>query len=191
MMMHRSTMDTVRQWPQANVAIDISHEGLLVLDIGACHGGSDAFDELIAKLGPLAHTVECSTGGAGFHLCFNAPPGDPIASGKLAAGIDIMVRGGYVIVPPCNHVTSGSHTGREGRSSVDLDVAGAIRRYGATPKTIRAAFRNEEGERHILPDNSLNEPVASHDWVVDRPSTIIFQAVIYLRLHDPREGGAR
>ena len=44
-----------KQYPQANVAI-ATGGGLAVIDIDPRHGGDDAFDELVARMGRLPDT---------------------------------------------------------------------------------------------------------------------------------------
>jgi hypothetical protein len=106
-------VDRVRHWwwskPDANVAISCT--GLVVLDIDPRHGGDESLIALEQQHDVLPGTWMVRTGGGGTHFYFAAPDRIDVknSSGKLAAGIDIRTRGGYVLAPPSRHVCGGCY----------------------------------------------------------------------------------
>jgi hypothetical protein len=105
---------TIREWwrryPDANVGIATGGR-LAVIDIDPKSGGTDGFDELVAKHGRIPDTIECLTGGGGRHLYVEVPAGRTIANSAsvLAPGVDVRGEGGYVVAPPSDHVSRGRY----------------------------------------------------------------------------------
>ena len=90
------------QWPDMNIGIVTGKiSNLVVIDIDPRHGGSD--EQFKAILTP-----HCRTGGGGWHYYFSYTDGVKNKAG-LWNGIDIRGDGGYVIVPPSLHESSGRY----------------------------------------------------------------------------------
>lgn len=101
----------VRHWahkyPDCNVAVATGEDsGILVVDVDFKSGGAKSYAELQAKFPFPHHPVMCKTGN-GFHLYFRYMQGIGNKVG-LMEGIDVRSDGGYVLVPPSNHI-SGNH----------------------------------------------------------------------------------
>jgi hypothetical protein len=64
-----------RIWPRHpwNIGIACGPSGILVLDIDPRHGGDETLVDLIARHGPLPHTVEVITGSGGRHIYLTQP----------------------------------------------------------------------------------------------------------------------
>lgn len=92
-----------RRWPSALPAIDLAKADLIVVDCDRHHPQADgvvAFQALCNEFGSLpesAPVVRTSSGG--LHFFFKRPKDAEIKNwvGKLAAGVDIKTRGGFVI----------------------------------------------------------------------------------------------
>jgi hypothetical protein len=98
------------QVPDLNLAIatgDLS--GIFVLDIDPRHGGDVSLELLEEEFGRLPDTVEVHTGGGGRHLYFKTEPGLGSSTGRAGPGLDIKANGGYVLVPPSNHISGGRY----------------------------------------------------------------------------------
>src|SRR5438093_654687 len=98
----------IREWwsrfPSANIATPTG-DWCDVLDIDPRNGGDTTLLELERQHGPLPDTATVITGGGGRHIYFSATR---VALGKTAGrGIDIKTAGGYVLLPPSNHVSGG------------------------------------------------------------------------------------
>lgn len=106
---HSATRDpeAVRGWPPGcNAGIGCRANNLVVLDIDLrpSVAGKHTLMLLCHEAGsPLPITLAVSTPSGGRHLYFRAPHTRWIASGRLAAGIDVrgpgMRSGGYVVGP--------------------------------------------------------------------------------------------
>jgi putative DNA primase/helicase len=102
----------IRAWwtmyPNANLGRPTGKKhGVVVLDVDPRHGGLESLAELEAKYGSL-DTLSIITGSGGTHYHF-LPPETLLKSldGTIAPGLDTKAEGGYVILPPSNHL-SGS-----------------------------------------------------------------------------------
>lgn len=101
---------TLTRWfthyPQANLAV---RTGITctVLDVDRAAGGRETLDRLERRHGDLPEAPTVLTGGGGAHYYFAAVPGLGNSSGKIGPGLDIRGEGGYVLVPPSNHVSGG------------------------------------------------------------------------------------
>ncbi len=96
-------------WPEANIGGATGFEsGLVVLDIDPRHGGD------ISNLpGNLPDTIQCLTGGNGFHFYFKHP-GRAVQNvtnlfPDTCPGCDIRGDGGFVVLPPSNHHSGGTY----------------------------------------------------------------------------------
>ena len=99
-----------REWPDANIGLDVHRSGLVVVDLDPAKGGIAAWEAVCADhtLPPYA-TLRSQTGSGGMHLVYRAPLGLTVhnSSQKLGPGIDVRGRGGYIVLPPSVHPTTG------------------------------------------------------------------------------------
>ncbi|MFI5721133.1 bifunctional DNA primase/polymerase [Nocardia sp. NPDC051750] len=97
----------VRRWPAGcNPGIGCRANGLVILDIDrrCAVDGATTLSALCSAAGEtLPATLTVGTPSGGTHLYFRAPAGRWIASGRLAAGVDVRGpgrrTGGYVLGP--------------------------------------------------------------------------------------------
>jgi putative DNA primase/helicase len=109
-----------RMWPEANIGLDCGGAGLVVIDLDV-KGEADglaAWGELRTRLGFDDRTLTSSTPSGGRHLFFRRPADDRgtqirNSAGKLGPGIDVRVRGGYVVLPP-SAMAEGDYAWEEG-----------------------------------------------------------------------------
>jgi len=94
-----------RRWPSALIGAPVP-DSMLVLDIDPRHGGTLIALEAVVGLLPATLTVWSGRGDGGRHLYFRRPPGH-LTSTVLPAGIDLKAAGGYCILPPSRHPSSG------------------------------------------------------------------------------------
>lgn len=101
---------TIAEWqrrnPGCNWGIATGHDGLVVVDIDPRHGGHLSWVALIEKHGYPA-TLMVRTGSGGTHLYYRVPEGKDMLSNstnRIAKGIDIRGKSGYVVAPPSNHL---------------------------------------------------------------------------------------
>jgi P4 family phage/plasmid primase-like protien len=103
--------------PEANVAVDCGGAGLVVIDLDLKAGtdGLEVWGDLKARLGFDDRTLTSRTPSGGRHLFFLCPTGVEIrnSTGKLGAGIDVRVRGGYAVLPPSS-TGEGDYAWEEG-----------------------------------------------------------------------------
>src|SRR5680860_1107575 len=93
------------KWPESNVGIVTgSISGICVLDVD----GEEGMTNLInADLEP-PETLTSRTGGGGWHFIYRLPEGGiRNSAGKIAEKVDIRGEGGYIVVPPSNHISGG------------------------------------------------------------------------------------
>jgi hypothetical protein len=101
-----------KQWTNANIGIVTGEiSGFFALDIDPDKGGSDSLVELTNSYGQLPDTLSQTTGGNGKHYLF-AQIGTEIKGSisKVGCGIDIRGDGGYILVPPSNHISGGTYS---------------------------------------------------------------------------------
>src|SRR5680860_1538417 len=81
-----------------------SISGICVLDVD----GEEGMTNLInADLEP-PETLTSRTGGGGWHFIYRLPEGGiRNSAGKIAEKVDIRGEGGYIVVPPSNHISGG------------------------------------------------------------------------------------
>jgi Bifunctional DNA primase/polymerase, N-terminal/AAA domain/Primase C terminal 1 (PriCT-1) len=109
-----ATRDTViiQKWwtrfPEANIAIPTGARRA-VLDVDPDKGGRTSLAALEAKYGLLPVTATTVTGGGGEHRHYAPVSGLRNSVGVIAPGLDIRAEGGYVLVPPSNHVSGGEY----------------------------------------------------------------------------------
>jgi putative DNA primase/helicase len=107
-------IDLIRQWwslwPDANIGIATgATSGIIVID-GDGEEGKRSIKELIQEHGELPQTAMQKTGSGGLHILFKHP-GWFVQNSvkKLAPGIDVRGDGGYIVVPPSNHVSGHNY----------------------------------------------------------------------------------
>ena len=127
--MQDATLDPARvkawwkQWPMANVAINLGASGMMVLDLDPGH----RIEELEASVGPLPETqMWATTPRGGEHLFYALDEGEtvPPSVAKLAAHVDVRSFNSYVLVWP----------------SRTLDGA---YQWECDPATVKPAFRSD------------------------------------------------
>ncbi|MCC6394776.1 MAG: bifunctional DNA primase/polymerase [Bryobacterales bacterium] len=101
----------IRQWwtetPWANIGLATGWDGLIVMDVDDAgeKTGSETLRALLERHEPLPDTREVVTGSGGRHLYFYSTHEITNSAGKVGKYIDIRGYGGYVILPPSNHVS--------------------------------------------------------------------------------------
>lgn len=104
-----------RRWPDANIGIATGRaSGLLVIDIDPRHYGDESYADLLSEAGldRLPDSLQCLTGGGGWHDYFRIPIAANVrnaANVRGHQGVDIRGTGGYVIAPPSIHVSGGAY----------------------------------------------------------------------------------
>ena len=109
--------------PNANIGVQTGPaSGIDVLDIDFRSGGEQSFDNLVAANGEPPRTVAQSTGGGGRHLFFRCDEEMRSRSG-VVPGVDIRAGGGYIIVPPSNHISGDRYTWESSGHPAVVDIA--------------------------------------------------------------------
>lgn len=109
-----------RQYPLANIGLNVGKSRLLVIDIDPAHGG-DLRNLPLTRAG--AYTTMVRTGGLGWHLYYEAPPNLNISNSnkRCPAGIDIRAgEGAYVVAPPSQHASGRYYQFVRGREPWNL-----------------------------------------------------------------------
>lgn len=127
-----SDEETICQWwtkePLANIGSSTGGD-YFVMDIDPRNGGDETLDELVEIHGPLPDTPEVLTGGGGRHIYFKTPPGIsiPCSQGQHNGlpGIDIKGNGGYVLVPPSNHISGKQYEWEASSHPDEVELAEA------------------------------------------------------------------
>lgn len=84
--------------------------GIYVLDVDPGKDGDASLFALISEYGALPTTPESLTGGGGQHYIFQHPGVEMgNTAGKLGSGLDTRGDGGYIVVPPSVHDTTGKN----------------------------------------------------------------------------------
>lgn len=142
-------------WWQATPDANIGLTGLVVVDIDPRNGGS--LEQLRTLLGgEIPKTVTVITGGGGYHLYY----GDDGQAhpGKLANGIDIKGRGGYVVAPPSIHASGKRYefAKKLGPDHVPIAIAPEFAKLatdeptnGKLPDAVKAALESSDHLRDL------------------------------------------
>ncbi|MDO9096954.1 MAG: bifunctional DNA primase/polymerase, partial [Candidatus Methanoperedens sp.] len=89
------------QNPDANIGVATGKiSGISVLDIDKDKGGFQSIKDY-----DVPDTLYSQTGGGGQHKIFKYDEKVPTNAGTLAPGIDFRNDGGYILVPPSNHIS--------------------------------------------------------------------------------------
>ena len=116
-----------RTFPRANIGIETGN-GLVVIDVDVKRGktGFESLFALIARLGPLPHTVIADTSTGGAHFYFRVPPELCVKTKPdgLADWIDVLGERGRVVAPPSVYAkTGGAYAWRPGHAPWETEVA--------------------------------------------------------------------
>ena len=106
-LLHATTSADVARgwWSEADYNIGGAvPPGVAVLDVDPRNSGHEHLADLVLQNGPLPLTLRCDTGGGGFHLWYRVD-GRPLKS--FLRGVDLKRHGGYVVLPPSVHPTTG------------------------------------------------------------------------------------
>ncbi len=110
---HDATFNSnrIRKWwernPKDNVGLATNHK-FWALDIDTKNGGDLSLEELELKHGKLPPTLQQETGTGGRHFLFAIPEFEVHNSmSKIAPGIDVRGKGGYIVAPPSIHPDNG------------------------------------------------------------------------------------
>jgi hypothetical protein len=103
------------RWPDANIAIATGMpSGIYVIDLDG-EVGMLSWMRLLMDHHSPPETIEVVTGSGGRHLYLGMLGVDlGNTAGKLGPGIDTRGTGGYVLVPPSNHVSGMPYEWRRG-----------------------------------------------------------------------------
>lgn len=99
------------QWPDANIGIVTGPEsGILVLDVDGKQG-EQSLIEFERRGWHVPDTFTAQTGGGGQHIYFLWPESADVrnSQSKIAPGLDIRGRGGYVVAPPSLHASGARY----------------------------------------------------------------------------------
>jgi len=99
----------IKRWPKSNWAIACGLSLLAVVDVDPRNSGDETLAQLEAKHGELPRTATACTGGGGQHYLYRFPEGEEVLSAVLGLGIELKAAGGYIIVPPSNHVSGRTY----------------------------------------------------------------------------------
>ncbi len=95
------------------------------LDVKAGHDGFAALKCLEREHGTLPATLTALTPTSGAHLYFRVPFGSDLrnSASKLAQGIDVRGKGGFVVAPPSIHPNGGAYAWRDGNGPGQVPIA--------------------------------------------------------------------
>lgn len=114
------------QYPDANIGLATgAASGVFAIDIDPRHNGADTWQDLEAAHGPIPDTVEQETGGGGRHILFKHVAGLGNSGGALGPGIDTRGEGGYILLPPSNHISGRRYEWEVSSRPEDVSLADA------------------------------------------------------------------
>jgi Virulence-associated protein E/Bifunctional DNA primase/polymerase, N-terminal/Primase C terminal 2 (PriCT-2) len=94
------------KWPDANIAL-ATGSGLVVFDIDG-EAGRHEFKELVKTHGASPATLTSKT-GRGAHLVYHTRPDSPEVRSSARDSVHVRGEGGYVILPPSNHISGNEY----------------------------------------------------------------------------------
>jgi len=101
-----------KTWPGANWALATGvASGVIVIDIDRKSGGFESAEEMDRNVpNAFIDTLRVLTGGGGRHLYYSCPSNSDYKN-KVGwmPGIDVRANGGYVLLPPSNHLSGGTY----------------------------------------------------------------------------------
>jgi len=143
------------QWPDANIGWALPPNVVVVdVDVGAGKAGLETLAQLEQKYDPLPSTVTSLTGGGGRHYFFQTDIPLHCTTGVFPS-IDIRTSGGYVILPPSNHVSGRAYEWKTAPGSMafaplPLWIANALSKATQAVTTAATAVADAipEGQRN-------------------------------------------
>jgi hypothetical protein len=154
--------DWWKRWPEGNIAVDCGRSSLVVVDVDPRNGGDETWAALVKKHGDaLTDTVTTLTPSGGAHYHFKAPDSLAIqsGSGKLGPGVDVKATGGYVLLPPSNHVL-GTYAFEIGNGYGEREIAALpepLLHLLTRPAEKEARQSQGDGESLTIPDGERND----------------------------------
>jgi hypothetical protein len=156
------------------------------MDIDPAKGGWDSLLELEEKHGRPPETLEVETGGDGLHMYFRCPPGAVIASRNgWMPGIDIKAEGGYVIIPPSNHISGGQYRWAEGRAPGEIELA------EIPPWLLELLPRKDDATDNAAANRKPSSANSSNVFTIDDGASLLNRAEAYAAAAEPVSEGAR
>lgn len=170
------------QYPQANIGLDCSANGIFVIDIdrhtvrGVDINGFESVDDWETTFADkIDSNVSAETGGGGLHLLYKAPSdftSSPSGLGKNYPGIDFKFNG-YIILSPSNHKSGNKYAWTEGSEKDFLS-----RKFPPLPASIENFIRSGHDENRFSPERytAASRDVDSDDLdqIRDALSCLIF-----------------
>lgn len=118
-----SDVELIRDWwerhPNDNIGLATGY-GFFVLDIDTKASG-----HLWLESVDLPPTISQRTGSGGTHFLFAGPPTVPNSSSKIAPGVDIRGKGGYIVAPPSIHPNGDIYRWIDCDTDIPLDEPAA------------------------------------------------------------------
>ncbi len=165
------------RWPDANIGVVTGSEtDLVVLDLDVkVEGGIDGIENAKEIYAWKPEGPYQRTGGGGLQAFYRRPDSaDKVKSctgaGSLAPGVEVKADGGYVVVPPSDHISGGSYNWE-----VPLDD----KQLPELPQWALKAGRDSAGEAKkpatipgdVIPSGRRNEVLTSLAGVMRRKGT--------------------
>jgi putative DNA primase/helicase len=162
-----------KRWPEGNIAVDCGRSGLVVVDVDPRNGGDETWASLVAEYGSvLTDTVTTLTPSGGAHFHFKAPDSVAIqsGSGKLGPGVDVKATGGYVLLPPSNHVL-GTYAFEIGSGYGEREIAPLpepLLHLLTHPAEKEPRQSQGDGESSTIPDGQRNDTLTRFGGLLRR-----------------------
>jgi putative DNA primase/helicase len=117
----------IKAWSKDGYSLGIyPDDSFFVLDIDAKDQGLTTLAQWEVDHGRLPATPTVRTGGGGFHFYFKAPQDLKLKNKvKVARGVDIRARGGFVVAPPSMHKSGTPYAWDMERGAPSLELAEA------------------------------------------------------------------
>lgn len=150
--------------PRACVGIATGGADLVVIDVDVKKDapGPQGWRALLAELGEqLEDTAIASTPSGGRHIYYRcADDSIPCSASRLASGIDVRARGGYVIAPPSTNLEGIAYEWLPGHGPEQLAVLPAgLAELLTEASTVRKAPRLEQD--NVIKQGMRNSTLAS------------------------------
>jgi hypothetical protein len=150
----------MKQYPGSNWGLATGHDsGVFVLDVDGEEGAA-AIGELIRLHGGdfLMNTLTVRT-ARGKHLYFLWPAGKPIrnSASKLARGLDVRGKGGYVVVPPSVHECGHQYLWVDEHTPIADAPAWLRERLTTSPSPSSSRAEHRDG----IPEGQRNQTLTS------------------------------
>jgi predicted P-loop ATPase len=113
-------ISAIKNWwtrdSHSNVGLATGPSRLIVIDVDPRNDGDHGLLELEKEHGPLPPTLTSNTGGGGQHYIYRVPDGiERVKSRVLKSGVELKADGGYIVIPPSNHVSGGEYVWDSGQ----------------------------------------------------------------------------